>query len=272
VSQHGLRLTSNQIRRVAECCTRKPTQKKLLKQVCTAWLEFLGTLRKQPILQRYSKLVDGFANYLKNERGHNTESVRMRVRVAGIFLRWYARRKKRITALNLSDIDRFLGWSRKNNWSRKTINSYVSSLKAFIRYGGARGWCKASIADGFRGPVIYSNEKLPLGPSWDDVKRLIQSTASDDPRDIRDRPILMLLAIYGFRAEEVAGLGLENINWENEEITLTRQKSRKVQKYPLLPLVGDAIIRYLREVRPPTDCRVSPSARDPPGSHGRLPK
>jgi len=45
------------------------------------------------------------------------------------------------------------------------------------------------------------------------VQRLIASTSGDSARDIRDHAILILLATYGFRSGEVAGLRLENVNW-----------------------------------------------------------
>jgi integrase/recombinase XerD len=69
------------------------------------------------------------------------------------------------------------------------------------------------------GPRIYRYHELPLGPSWDDIRKLIESTASDEPADIRDRAIIMLFAIYGLRAGEVAKLRLEDIDWEHDQLT-----------------------------------------------------
>ena len=60
----------------------------------------------------------------------------------------------------------------------------------------------------------------------------------------------MLLALYGLRAGEVSGLRLDDIDWDRERLLLTRPKQRRAQQYPWLPLVGDAVLRYLREVRP----------------------
>ncbi|GFP25698.1 hypothetical protein HKBW3S43_01129 [Candidatus Hakubella thermalkaliphila] len=60
----------------------------------------------------------------------------------------------------------------------------------------------------------------------------------------------MLFAIYGLRATEVAKMRLEDIDWEHDLILVSRPKSRGRQIYPLLPTVGNAILRYLQEVRP----------------------
>jgi integrase/recombinase XerD len=59
----------------------------------------------------------------------------------------------------------------------------------------------------------------------------------------------MLLAVYGLRSGEVQGLQLEDLDWNRELITILRPKPRRIQQYPLTPTVGDAILRYLREVR-----------------------
>jgi integrase/recombinase XerD len=44
------------------------------------------------------------------------------------------------------------------------------------------------------------------------------------PSAIRDRAILMVLAVYGVRAGEVARLQLGDIHWEDESIFFTRSK------------------------------------------------
>ena len=94
-----------------------------------------------------------------------------------------------------------------------------------------------------------------MGPSWDDVKLLIANMDTDRPRDIRDKAIVMLFAIYGFRSTEVSGLRLEDIDWEQNIISVSRVKRRGRQIYPLIPIVGNAIICYLRKVRPQSSFR-----------------
>ena len=60
----------------------------------------------------------------------------------------------------------------------------------------------------------------------------------------------MLLAVYGLRRGEVARLQLDDLDWVGERIVVPRPKQRRVQYYPLVSPVGEAILRYLREVRP----------------------
>ena len=139
--------------------------------------------------------------------------------------------------------------------SRVSIKSHTDAVRAFIRHAERRGWCADGLADSLHGPHIYRDAGLPIGPSWEDVNRLIQDAASDDPTDVRDRAILLLLAVYGFRAGEVAALRLDDVDWEHDRLTVRRSKVGRSQIYPLMPVVGQAIIRYLKEVRPRRGCR-----------------
>ena len=72
----------------------------------------------------------------------------------------------------------------------------------------------------------------------------------DRPADIRDRAVLLLLAVYGLRSGEIIRLRLDDFDWDREVFTVTRSKSRQSQPFPLSPSVAAALIRYLKEVRP----------------------
>jgi site-specific recombinase XerD len=135
-------------------------------------------------------------------------------------------------------------------WSRVSIATNAKALKAFFRYAGQRGWCSPAIALAIQGPRLFSQEALPSGPTWEDVNRMVDSLATGQPQDIRDLAIILLLALYGLRSKEVARLRLEDIDWENNRLSVSRPKQRKTQTYPLIPVVGNAIVRYLQTVRP----------------------
>jgi site-specific recombinase XerD len=99
-------------------------------------------------------------------------------------------------------------------------------------------------------PRLFADEGLPKGPSWADVQRLLASTEGDQPKNIRDRAIIMLFAVYAMRVGEVHTLRLQDLDWEKELIHVTHPKSRRQQFYPLTYTVGEAILHYLKKVRP----------------------
>jgi site-specific recombinase XerD len=100
-----------------------------------------------------------------------------------------------------------------------------------------------------QGPRLYAQMDLPSGPTWKDIERLIDSIGAKSPSDIRDRAIVLLFAMYGLRSSEVVNLRLDDINWQDSQITFTRTKQRRTEEYPLAAVVGNALIYYLRTVR-----------------------
>jgi site-specific recombinase XerD len=166
------------------------------------------------------------------------------------FWSWLGEQNRGFDNVSLEDVDAFLAANGKQGWSRISVAGSAAALRVFFQYAAVRGWCTASIAAGIDGPRLFRYEGLPVGPSWPDVQRLIASTGGDSARDIRDHAILILLATYGFRSGEVAGLRLEDVNWEGEILTIVRPKQRRAQQYPLVSEAGEAILRYLQRVRP----------------------
>src|SRR6266496_2378471 len=92
-------------------------------------------------------------------------------------------------------------------------------------------------------------------PFWTQVRQLIAGIGKEKPADIRNRAIITLLAVYGFRSGEVCRLRLEDLDWERELIHLSRTKQRREHQYPLVREVGETILLYLQKVRPRTDRR-----------------
>jgi site-specific recombinase XerD len=190
-------------------------------QVATAWLRFLGCLEERSAEpDAFAGQVDDFIAYLSEERGLSTSSLYARRWQVECFLRAGLNSKSSIAQVTAEDID------------------------AFLNLKGKQGWCRVSVATSVK-------EGLPAGPIWNDVQRLVTATSGTDPRNIRDRAILMLLAIYGLRSGEVRKLRLTDLDWASEIIRIERSKQRRTQDYPLVSSVGDAILQYLQHARPP---------------------
>jgi integrase len=64
----------------------------------------------------------------------------------------------------------------------------------------------------------------------------------------------MMLAKLGLRADEVATLTLDDVDWRSGEM-LVRAKGRQRARMPIPPDVGAAVVAYLRDGRPKSSCR-----------------
>jgi site-specific recombinase XerD len=221
-------------------------------QVATAWLRFLGCLEERSAEPNaFAGQVDDFIAYLRDERGLSTSSLHARRWHVECFLQTSLKSNGSIAQVTAEDIDKFLSLKGKQGWCRVSVATSVTALRSFFRFAEMRQWCSPGIASTIDGPRLFKEEGLPAGPIWDDVQRLLTTTSGTDPRNLRDRAILMLLAIYGLRSGEVRKLRLLDLDWTREVIRIERSKQRRTQDYPLVSSVGDAILQYLQHARPP---------------------
>lgn len=222
-----------------------------IRGIARQWLIFIGRFYKpKPISATSLRRINDFAVWMEHERGFSPRTINQRCRDAEYFLEWYEVQGRPLTTLQIQDIDSYLAKKGAVAWSRITVSNQAHALKVFFRYAGQRGWCDESLADAIRYPRVFFQEALPVGPTWQDVQRLISRLDTDRPHDVRDRAAVMLLAIYGLRVTEVSRLRLEDIDWEHDLISVSRPKQRRAQTYPLSAVVGEAIVRYLKMARP----------------------
>jgi site-specific recombinase XerD len=218
----------------------------------TRWLRFQGRLAQRPVrISPYTGMIAAFADFMRIERGLSPATIRGRCWFVQRFLDRLDTNDGSLSTITINQIDAtLLGMLTHGGYSRYSVQTWTSELRAFFRFAEMRSWCHSGLATAIQSPRVYSLSSLPVGPSWDDVRRLLATTTGDRPVDVRDRAILMLLAIYGLRAGEVTRLRLEDFDWEHESFSVTTSKTRKARAYPLSRPVGDAILRYLKEVRP----------------------
>jgi integrase/recombinase XerD len=227
--------------------------RQLFIQVATAWLRFIGCFAalQGGTATIFSDQVADFAAHLYHERGLSPDTVQNRLWQIESFLQTVAAGKASIAQITIEDIDAFLSLKGQSGWCRVSVATSANALRSFFRHAERRGWCLPGMASAIDAPRIFKQEGLPRGSDWDEVHRLIDSTDGADPRNLRDRAILMLLAVYGLRSGEVRRLRLDDLDWTREVITIERPKQRRTQYYPLVMSVGDAILHYLQQARPP---------------------
>jgi integrase/recombinase XerD len=220
------------------------------------WLKFLGRL--QPAAKVHQPYADHIVKFLDRvrERGLSPQTIANYSRVIRPFLAQIEEEGLRLKTLTVVQLDQLvIKKLRDEMYARSTIQTCMSVIRLFLQFAEECGWCRQGLAAAIMTPRVCIHEGLPIGPSWDDVKRLLSATEGDWAADIRDRALLMLLAVYGLRAGEVTALCLNDFDWEQEILHVPHSKSQRPRTYPLCRPVGDAVLRYLREVRPRSDRR-----------------
>jgi site-specific recombinase XerD len=238
-------------------CKRARTLQKsirLFRATAIGWLRFLGRL-EQPQENRNpgAKLIDQFEAYMRDERGLSDSTIRRRCWHAEKLLDYLPEHSLR--NLRLERVDAYLVHKGTEGWARTSLLTTADALRSFLRYAEQRRWCPPGIAEAIVIPRVYRYEGLARGIDWPAVQNLIANSRGDHARDIRDHAILLLLALYGLRSGEMRRLRLEDVDWKHDTLWVRRQKQRRAQQYPLDAMAGEAILRYLRQVRPRCKCR-----------------
>ena len=187
---------------------------------------------------------------MRRERGWSEATIRSSSRTTDRFFDWLDEWGTALGAVVISDIDRAVARWHARGCGRLTIRNYAQRLRTFFRFAEHQGRCRPGLADGIMPTRFHPGETLPKGLNRDEARRLLATSEGNRPVDVRDRAILMVLIAYGLRAGEVAGLRLDDLDWEEETLRVRRSKSGCTQHYPLSRGVGQAIVRYLTEVRP----------------------
>lgn len=218
---------------------------------CVDLLRYLGWLdeiEEQRHPHHAEMLI--FEQWLRDERGLSDATVGDYLQAVDHFF-WLKGRGTPLDAIKMSDIDDAIASEhRRGAWNRRTIHDFAQRLKPFFTFAEKRGWCRPGLATGIMAPKYMADETVPKGIMREDVERLLASVQGERPVDKRDRAILMLFVAYGLRAGEVAGLRLDDLDWENGMLCVRCPKPGRTHLWPLSQNVGNAILRYVREARP----------------------
>lgn len=195
--------------------------------------------------------VRAFEQWLRSERGLSEATIAGYYGAADHFFARLTETGKPLGDVRISDIDDAIAFEHtRGAWRRRTICDYAERLRPFFAFAESRGWCMPGIAAGIAAPQYMADEFIPKGIRRDDVVRLLASVHGERPMDKRDRAILLLLVTYGLRVGEVAGLHLDDLDWENGLFRVRCPKPGRTHLWPLSQQVGYAIIHYIREARP----------------------
>lgn len=230
--------------------------KENFRSAACSFLKRLGRLAQDPAppTGRYDAWLEDFLQAGCQERGLALETRKNRQWHIQRFLTYLDQKGYSLQSLTPDHIDTYLQHLGQT-WNRVSLSSAAHVLRAWFRYCEIMGRTPVGLADSILAPRIYRHEGLPLGPTWEQVKSIIPDSSGDKPFQLRDRAILLLLAVYGLRSGEVRLLRLDDIDWKGDCFSVVRSKSGQRELLPLEPHTGNAIALYLRQGRPKCDSR-----------------
>jgi integrase/recombinase XerD len=205
-----------------------------------------GPARVEPAEAR---LLDAYLAFLRQHRGVGEAAVGQHALHVGRFLRYVEGRGATIRGLSARELDGFV--VECGRWmTRRSMGRVSAALRGFLRYLHVCGEIERDLASQIAMPRVYRLETVPRALPWAEVGRLLAAPDRSTVAGRRDHAILVLLAVYGMRAGEVAALTLDDIDWRANELRIPRAKGGRASSYPLHPDAGAAVADYLRRGRP----------------------
>jgi integrase/recombinase XerD len=209
------------------------------------------------------RLADAYRRYLAGERGLAAGTVRLRERVARLFLGGLSEPvEEHLSRLDGAEVAAFVLRECPGR-SVSAARTVVSGTRSLLRFFYLEGYLPRRLDAGVPGMAGWSMTALPRAVDPQLAARLIASRDPDTAAGRRDRAIVVLLARLGLRGQEVADLELDDIDWRAGEVVI-RGKGHSRDRLPLPADVGEAVAGYLRHARPPSASRrLFLSARAP---------
>lgn len=196
----------------------------------------------------YQKLLDDF---LSCRRKENIAPATLDVHKSGTisFLLYMQERGiSSMSGISLMNVKEYCTWVSEKAVNHK--NNYSYDLRVFLTYCFEKSY---TIQDLSRALPAQSNQQRKIVKVLSDEEIQMIYDYRDNaatPLQLRDSAILMLGLLMGLRRIDVVNLRLSNINWKEQTISITQQKTYRPLVLPMPTPVGNSIYKYIKNGRP----------------------
>lgn len=203
-----------------------------------------------PPAMAFSATVDAYHQYLREVRGLASITIEQHRLTATELLQHCLDQDDafRLVDLSRSHIEGFMT-SVANRFSRGSMQHVVGRIRGFLRFLVMQGEARPGLDSQIDTPRGYRLEQLPRALPWNTVCAFLESIDHACASGLRDYAIFLLIAAYGLRGCDIAGLKLTDIDWRAGELRINQSKTRHPLRLPLTDPVAQALIAYLREGR-----------------------
>lgn len=196
----------------------------------------------------YLDYLASYCDMLVVERNSSQHTVRNYRLDLLDFGRWAARSSVNPLCATRRDMRSYLGDLDYAQYSRRTVNRRLSSIRSFFRWLAAEGLVESNPADVVSGPKLARSLPRTIPPA--DMARLLSVwRGSDKPADMRNRAILEFLYACGARISETSGLLVDNVYFDTAQVRVFG-KGSKERIVPLHELAIASMRDYLFNARP----------------------
>jgi site-specific recombinase XerD len=194
-------------------------------------------------------ILGTFEKYLLEERGLSQATLLNYMGFVKSFLsERFGVKPVKLQVLNARDVTGFVcRHAKRLGLGRAKL--MVTALRSFLRFLRLRSEIDNDLAGAVPSVATWKLSTLPKFIKSEEVNLILKHCDQMTNMGQRDFAILLLLARLGLRAGEVVAMTLDDINWDKGELKV-RGKGSRQEMLPLPEDVGEALAKYLQDVRP----------------------
>ena len=211
-----------------------------------------GKLAALPLPQQFKDGYDSYAAFCR-DAGYSERGTYTRLnRIKRMLLFFDQHGVSNFKSISATDVSAF--YKSQIELDSRTVAAMLTANRVFFRHLYRTGLTEGDHSEKL--PPVKPNRQFRLPRVWrqEDVLAVLDSIDRGNPTGKRDYAILMLISRYGLRSVDVKTLKLSNLKWDEAAIEIVQSKTGSPLTLPLLRDVGWAIIDYLRNGRPPSEC------------------
>jgi len=158
--------------------------------------------------------------------------------------------QKTLNDINVDSITDFYSYQEYSLASKHNCNS---TLRLFLRYAYDMGVTDQDHSIHILPDSYKTQRKIPTTYQEEEISQILNAVDRASAVGKRDYFILLLASQYGWRSSDIVNIRFEQVDWDNNTISLKQHKTGNTVFYPLLSSVGNALIDYLKHGRPATE-------------------
>jgi integrase len=139
-------------------------------------------------------------------------------------------------------------------YQAKTVEHKLCAVRSLLRFAASEGLIEEAVLGTV--PAVRSTRQARVPSVWDpvDVAKVLEAIDRANRSGKRDYAIVLLICRLGLRAVDVKRLEFGDLDWPGNQLSVVQAKTGGRVVLPLLKDVGWAIIDYVRDGRPQSDC------------------
>lgn len=201
--------------------------------------------------EKYTQMLEKYLDFCRQNNGA-AGTLRVKETKLLQFMSFLDRKQIELSDVTGSVISEYI--TTLSLYSRATVYVTSSVLREFFRFLYAVDILPIDLSGDVPRPKIYVEEDVPETWTPEEIQQLLNVINRSCAIGKRDYAMILLAAVLGMRAGDICALQFKNIDWHRRLIIYTQQKTGKDNSLPLLPLVGEAIIDYLKNGRLDSEC------------------